>query len=152
MGLRGEDSQRGVAFLDGDAVIGQLTMRADHPFRDSVADDSPAHFDQFAARAIGQSAMTVNLESTQGVDFATYRDALGNPVTWRDCMAPSTDAHDVFSGPMAFDAQTVPRAKGGDPATGLRDYYDFVTYNQSTQWYLNEDGLCAVSRHYPSPL
>jgi len=32
--------------------------------------------------------------------------------------------------------------------TGLRDLYDFATYNQSTQGHLNSDGLCAVERHY----
>jgi hypothetical protein len=152
--LPGEDSQRGVAFLDSDAVTAQITMSPAQPFWDSVLPGSPPHFDQFAARVVGQTgAQTpmVTLEMTQGVDFAAYTDALGNPVSWRDCLAPPTDAHDPLSGPMAFDAEYVPRATGGDPATGLRDYYDFATYTQSTQWYLNEDGLCAVTRNYPSP-
>ncbi len=152
--LAGEDSQRGIAFLADDSVTGQLTMRPDQPFWDSVLPGSPAHFDQFAARVIGQGTAaipTVTLEMTQGVDFAAYTDALGNPVAWRTCMAAPTDVHDAFYGPMSFDAEYVPRATGGDPATGLRDYYDFSTYNQSTQWYFNEDGLCAVARDYPSP-
>ena len=34
---------------------------------------------------------------------------------------------------------------------GLRDYYDFSTYNQSTQGHLNADGLCYVQRRYASP-
>ena len=38
-----------------------------------------------------------------------------------------------------------------DPASGLRDYYDFATYNQSTQGHLNSDGLCYVARNYSSP-
>ena len=56
-------------------------------------------------------------------------------------------------GQMAFDPHGVPATTPtGDPATGLRDYYDFVTYNQSTQGHLNiEDGLCFVRRNYPSP-
>ncbi|HXJ23625.1 MAG TPA: hypothetical protein VMT03_25640 [Polyangia bacterium] len=152
--LAGEDSQRGIAFLDSDSVTGQITMLPDQPFWDSVLPGSPAHFDQFAARVVGQAGQqtpTVTLEMTEGVDFAAYTDAQGNPISWRDCMPPPTDAHDAFSGPMAFDAEYVPRATNGDPATGLRDYYDFATYNQSTQWYLNEDGLCAVARNYPSP-
>jgi hypothetical protein len=154
VGLPGEDSRRGVTFLADDSVIGQLTLRADAPFWDSVLRDSPAHFDQFAARALGQAGAgtpTVTLEMTEGVDFAAYTDALGNPVSWRNCLLPSSDVHDVFAGPMAFDAGSVPRATGGDPATGLRDYADFATYDQSTQWALNGDGLCAVGRHYPSP-
>ena len=38
-----------------------------------------------------------------------------------------------------------------DPATSMRDYADYMTYDQSTQGHLNSDGLCFVSRHYPSP-
>jgi hypothetical protein len=52
---------------------------------------------------------------------------------------------------MAFDPQSVPHATGSNPSTGLRDYYDYATYDQSTQGHLNSDGLCAVERHYPSP-
>jgi hypothetical protein len=33
----------------------------------------------------------------------------------------------------------------------MRDYADYLTYNQSTQGHLNSDGLCFVSRNYPSP-
>jgi hypothetical protein len=151
-GVGGEDSQRGVALLPDDSVISQITMRPEQPFWDSVLRDSPAHFDQLAARVLGQAGTpTATLEMTQGVDFAAYTDNLGNAVTWRSCLAVSDDAHDVFTGPMSFDPGNVPRATGGDPATGLRDYYDFATYNQSAQWYLNEDGLCAVARAYPSP-
>jgi hypothetical protein len=150
--LQGEDSQRGISFLADDSVTGQITMQPAQPFWDSVLPGSPAHFDQFAARAVGQGGVpTVTLEMTQGVDFTAYTDAAGNPVSWRNCMPPPTDAHDAFSGPMAFDAEHVPQATDGDPATGLRDYYDFATYNQSTQWYLNDDGLCAVARTYASP-
>ena len=47
-------------------------------------------------------------------------------------------------GPMAFDPQSVPRTAGTDACQGLRDYYDFTTYNQSTQGHLNSDGLCFV--------
>jgi hypothetical protein len=36
--------------------------------------------------------------------------------------------------------------------SALRDYYDFFTYNQSTQGHLNSDGLCFVQRNYPSPM
>jgi hypothetical protein len=54
-------------------------------------------------------------------------------------------------GAMRFDPGGVPHATNGNPATGLRDYYDFSTYDQSTQGHLNADGLCFVHRRYPSP-
>jgi hypothetical protein len=152
--LPGEDSARGVTFLANDSTVGQLTMRPHHPFWDSVLPDSPAHFDQFAARLVGQTddaTPTVTLEMTQGIDFSHYTDAQGHSVTWRTCLEPSTDVHEAFSGPMAFDPQGVPRAIAEDPATGLRDYYDFATYDQSTGFGLNDDGRCALTRHYPSP-
>jgi len=156
--VAGEQSARGVSFAANDSIVGQLTMRPDHPFWDSVLPDSPPHFDQLAARLVGEPDVpaddptgAVTLEMTQGIDFAAYTDAGGHALSWRACLQAPTDAHDVFSGPMAFDPQTVPRAVAGDPSTGLRDYYDFATYDQSTQWTLNDDGRCAVTRHYPSP-
>lgn len=156
--LSNEEHPRGIAFIDSRSVIGQVTIHTDHPFWDSVLHDSPAHFDQFAARAIGQDASqdagatpTVTLEMTKGVDFTGYTDAKGAVLNWRYCTEPPTDVHPKFTGAMNFDAQNVPRASGGDGSTGLRDYYDFATYNQSTQGHLNSDGLGFVSRNYPSP-
>jgi hypothetical protein len=150
----GEEHERGIAFLSNESVIGQVTIHTDHPFWDSVLHDSPAHFDQYAARVVGQQdagVPTVTLEMTQGVDYTAYTDALGNHLNWRYCIDPPTDVHPQFTGAMAFDPQSVPHATGNDPATGLRDYYDFASYDQSTQGHLNSDGLCAVERHYPSP-
>ncbi len=114
--------------------------------------DSPAHFDQFAARAVtsGSSAL-VTLDDTVGVDYTAYSDAQGNALDWRYCVEPPTDVHPKFVGPMRFDPQGVPSAVNSDPATGLRDYADFATYDQSTQGHLNSDGLCFVKRNYPSP-
>jgi hypothetical protein len=37
------------------------------------------------------------------------------------------------------------------PGDALRNYADFVAYQQSTQGHLNADGLCAVKRLFPSP-
>ncbi len=56
-----------------------LQSDTDHPFWDSVLHDSPAHFDQYAARVVGQDAgtPTVTLEMTKGVDYTDYTDALG---------------------------------------------------------------------------
>jgi len=146
-----EDHQRGIAFLSGSSVIAQVTLHTDHPFWDSVLHDSPAHFDQFAARATssGGSAL-VTLEDTLGVDYTAYTDLRGQPVAWRYCIEPATDVHPKLVGAMRFDPHGVP-ASDGDPAAGLRDYYDFATYNQSTQGHLNSDGLCYVQRNYPAP-
>ena len=154
-----EEHERGIALLTNKSVVGQVTIHTDHPFWDSVLHDSPAHFDPFAARAVtaggvtgdGGAAPTVTLEMTKGVDYTAYTDALGNALNWRYCIDPPTDVHPAFTGFMKFDAQNVPHATGGDPSTGLRDYYDFATYNQSTQGHLNSDGLCYVKRNYPSP-
>jgi len=146
-----EDHQRGIAFLSGASVIAQVTMHSDHPFWDSVLHDSPAHFDQYAARAVASGGSArVTLEDTRGVDYTAYTDRQGNAVDWRYCIEPPTDVHPKLVGAMRFDPYGVP-ASDNNPATGLRDYYDFATYNQSTQGHLNSDGLCYVKRNYPSP-
>ena len=147
-----EEHQRGIAFLSSSSVLGQVTLHTDHPFWDSVLHDSPAHFDQFAARVADQAdGALVTLEDTQGVDYTAYTDSAGNPVHWRYCIDPPTDVHEKFTGAMRFDPQSVPHAPASNAASGLRDYYDFATYNQSTQGHLNSDGLCFVERSYPSP-
>jgi len=154
MAFPNEEHQRGIAFKGNQSVIGQVTVHTDHPFWDSVLHDSPAHFDQFAARVVGQGAgatPTVTLDLTKGVDYTAYTDALGNALSWRYCIAPPTDVHPQFTGPMAFDPQSVPPCTNSNSATGLCDYYDYTTYNQSTQGHLNSDGLCFVKRNYPSP-
>ncbi len=147
-----EESERGIAFLSSGSVIAQVTLHTDHPFWDSVLHDSPAHFDQFAARAVASSSgALVTLEDTRGADFTAYTDAQGNPIDWRYCVEPPTDVHPKLTGAMRFDPQGVTSATSDDPSSGLRDYYDFATYNQSTQGHLNSDGLCFVRRNYPSP-
>jgi hypothetical protein len=147
-----EEHQRGIAFLGNSSVIGQVTLHTDHPFWDSVLHDSPAHFDQFAARAVDSGAgAQVTLEDTQGVDYTAYTDAAGKAVSWRYCIDPATDVHPKLVGAMSFDPHGVPAATSKSASSGLRDYYDFATYNQSTQGHLNSDGLCYVKRNYPSP-
>jgi hypothetical protein len=152
--LPNEEHERGIAFLSDRSVIAQITVHTDHPFWDSVLHDSPAHFDQFAARASGQldaGTPLVTLDAMRGVDYTAVTDAQGNVLKWRYCIAPPTDVHPQFDGIMSFDPQSVPLAFSGDPSTGLRDYADFSTYDQSTQGHLNSDGLCFVRRNYPSP-
>ena len=150
----GEEHQRGIAPKDGSSVIAQITLHTDHPFWDSVIHDSPAHFDQLAARVVGQPAdppPVVTLETLRGVDYTAVTDAKGTPLQWRYCVQPATDAHAKLVGAMSFDPQSVPHATNGDPSSGLRDLYDFATYDQSTQGHLGSDGLCFVRRNYPSP-
>jgi len=154
MAFPNEEHQRGIALKSDQSVIGQVTFHTDHPFWDSVLHDSPAHFDQFASRAVGLDAgstPTVTVEMTRGVDYTAYTDGLGNKLNWRYCIAPPTDVHPQFNGQMAFDPQSVPHCTGADHSTGLCDYYDYTTYDQSTQGHLNSNGLCFVKRNYPSP-
>jgi hypothetical protein len=151
-----EENQRGLAFKTSGSVIAQVTIHTDHPFWDSTMHDAPMHFDQYAARVVGQgldggATPTVTLDLTKGVDYTAYADALGNKLNWRYCTEPPTDVHAKFTGPMAFDPGSVPHATGADPASGLRDYYDFATYDQSTEGHMNSDGLCYVRRGYSSP-
>jgi hypothetical protein len=149
-----EEHERGIAFKGDQSIVGQVTIHTDHPFWDSVLHDSPAHFDQFAARVVGQdaeTAPTATVEMTRGVDYTSVADALGRKLKWRYCIAPPTDVHAQFNGAMAFDPESVPHCTANDPSTGLCDYEDFATYDQSTQGHLNSDGLCFVKRNYPSP-
>jgi hypothetical protein len=37
------------------------------------------------------------------------------------------------------------------PSAALRNYGDYVRYQQSTQGHLNADGLCAIQRHFDAP-
>jgi hypothetical protein len=52
---------------------------------------------------------------------------------------------------LSFDTNGVPVNPTGNPAVAIRDFYDYTQYNTSTQGHLNSDGLCYVSRNYPSP-
>ena len=160
MAMAGEEHERGIFFKSNSSVVAQVTIHTDHPFWDSVLHDSPAHFDQFAARVVppatdggapidgGTTMPTVTLDMTMGVDYRAYTDSNGKPLQWRYCIDPPTDVHPQFAGAMAFDVQKVPHATGTDRTTGFLDYYDFATYDQSTQGHLNSDGLCALQRHY----
>jgi hypothetical protein len=153
-GINGEEHPRGFAFKDNEAVIAQVTVHTDHPFWESLVHDSPAHFDQFAAQAVGASGTpTVTLDDVVGLDFTAMTDKAQTALPWRTCL-PKTKypmgGYDAPAGQMAFDPK--PYAKNADPTKGFRDYHDYTTYNQSTQGHLNSDGLCAINRHYPSPL
>ena len=148
--LGDEEHQRGIQVKSNQTVTAQVTVHTDHPFWESFTHDSPAHFDQLAALAVkdADGKYTVTLDETVGVDYTAFQ--LGeNPLPWRAC-APDY-APPNPNEQMGFDSLDIPHDPSGDPATSMRDYADYLTYNQSTQGHLNSDGLCFVSRNYPSP-
>lgn len=148
--IGGEDHQRGVAFKDNASVVAQLTIHPDHPFWDSVEEDAPLHFDAFAATRSGEPGMpTVTMEDLAKVDYTAIKDKTGVALPWRNCVGAD---YTPRPGAMSYLAGTAANVgPNGDPAQGLRHLADFATYLTSTQGHLNADGLCAVSRDYPSP-
>ncbi len=157
LGLNGEPHARGIAFKANTYSIGEVTFHTDHPFWESTEHDTPLRFDPFAAQAVGQDAdggvPLVHFEDVRGVDYTAFTDRQGHALPWRTCDPSYQNPNGGGRvGQMHFDPVKVPRCTGGDPATGLCDYADFSTYDQSTQGHWNgADGLCFVERHYPSP-
>jgi len=147
--LGDEEHQRGIAVVANQATTAQLTFHLDHVFWESFVHDSPAHFDPFAAKLAGVASPPVlTLEDFRGAGFQPFVDAQGHAVPWRSCLA---DATPPGTGAMSFDTLTIPVNPIGDPATAIRDFADYVRYNQSTFGHLNSDGLSFVDRQYPSP-
>jgi hypothetical protein len=178
-GFGTEPHPRGIQFTTNSSVTGEVTFHTDHPFWESVVHDVPAHFDQFAARVASSGVVggveggasesgapgseagspsgipTVTLDDVVGVDYLAYTDENGNPVQWRSCVKDAMgNWYGKSRGRMTFDPQGIAKVPAGPVPTtaGLRDYYDFATYDQSTQGHWNgSDGLCFVKRNYPSP-
>lgn len=147
--LGDEEHERGIIVKASQAVTAQITIHADHPFWEGFAHDSPAHFDPIAARFVGAvEPATATLEDMIGVDPTAFADKNGNPLPWRTC---TKDYTPKGVGAMHVDTTGIPVNPSGDPKTSIRDFYDFMTYAQSTQGHLNADGLCSVKRKYPSP-
>jgi hypothetical protein len=148
--LGDEEHQRGVALKQNQTTIAQATFHTDHPFWDSFVHDSPAHFDQIAAQYVGVASPTATIEDMARVkNFSTgFTDKNGAALPWRTCL-PSYTPPDA--GAMHFDVQgrTVDTSKTA-PGGYLRDYRDFMTFNESTFGHLNADGLCCVMHNYPS--
>jgi hypothetical protein len=148
--LGSEEHERGLVIKANQAVTAQLTIHTDHPFWEGVEHDSPPHFDQIAARYVGATETpTATLEDMVGVDLTSFTDSAGSPLLRRSCSGDYAVPPD--SGALRFDTGGIPVNPAGDPAKSIRDYADFMTYNQSTQGHLNSDGLCFVRRNYPSP-
>jgi hypothetical protein len=57
-----------------------------------------------------------------------------------------------FGEKVSFDMLNLPfDPHGTAPSKAIRDDYAYVRYSQSTQGHLNSQGLCFVSRNFPSP-
>jgi hypothetical protein len=147
-----EEHQRGVQIKSNQTTIAQATLHTDHPFWESFVHDSPAHFDQLAARAVPVNGVsTVTLENVRGVNFTSFRDTSNRPLPWRSCLPPAAYTFPDSSTTMHFDTRGIPYNPSGDPTEALRDYLDYMTYTEATEGHLNADGLCFVKRNYPSP-
>jgi hypothetical protein len=149
-GLGDEEHQRGIQVKGNQTVVAQLTVHTDHPFWESIVHDSRLHFDALAALAVkdAQGNYVVTLDNTVGVNYTAFKfqDA---SLPWRSCLDGYTPP--TPNPQMGFDSLSIPYRPGGDPGMALRDFADYLAYNQSTQGHLNADGLCFVERHYPSP-
>jgi hypothetical protein len=148
-----EEHQRGIIVKANTKTIAQVTFHTEHPFWESFEHDSPPHFDQIAALATpgaAGGAATVAIDDLAGVDPTAFKTKSGQPLPWRSCVP--ADVYPLPStSPMGFDTKGVPVNPGGSAETSIRDYRDYLTYNESTEGHLNADGLCFVKRNYPSP-
>ena len=147
--FNGEEYQRGIQTKANEEAVAQITFHLDHPFFSDVQHDPALFFDQFAAALVGKPEGTVlHLEDLKGIDPTALTDAAGTALPWRTCDGTALPAGEQ----RAMATGSVPVSPSGDPGAGLRDYFDFVQYVQSTQGHLNGgEGLCFVKRDYPSP-
>jgi hypothetical protein len=150
--IGGEEHQRGVALRPNQTTIAQTTFHTDHVFWENFVHDSPAHFDQIAAQYVGVPSPTATLEDLASVtNFSTgFTDKNGVALPWRSCVDAATfplptDAQ------MRFDPTPVLANPALPAAQALRNLREAITYGQSTMGHLNSDGLCFVSRNFPSP-
>jgi hypothetical protein len=144
-----EEFQRGVAIKANEVAIAQLTFHLDHPFYSDVEHEPRLFFDQLAAALVGQPAGTVlTLDLLAGVDPTALIDGADAPLPWRVCDGSGLPA----GAQRAFESGTIPVGPGVDPASGFRDYVDYVSYVQSSQGHMNGgEGICFTDRKYPSP-
>lgn len=149
-----DDYPRGIQVSPSQSAIAQVTLHMDHPFWESFAENTPVHFDPIAAQYVGaQGTPTAQLEDMVGVPFYAFTDKTGAPLPWRNCSG--THYTPPNNGQMAFNTVNVPVDPHGTcvagSCPGIRDYYDFMRYTQSTQGHLNSQGLCFVDRQFPAP-
>ncbi|HXX69287.1 MAG TPA: hypothetical protein VEK07_19035 [Polyangiaceae bacterium] len=155
---------RGVQVSTSESEIEQLTVHMDHPFWESFEEDTPVHWDQIAAQYIGQTNPVAHTEDFKGVAFNPFTDKNGTVLPWHWCESGGLYTP-PGNGAMSFSTLSVEQDPGGvctgpvgvdftspmDDCPGIRDYYDFIRYTQSTQGHLNSQGLCYIDRQYPAP-
>lgn len=144
---------RGVQTQRNDDTVAQVTFHLDHPFWDALEEDAPLRFDAIAGRkSVASGAAPASVELTeadlQGVDFQTFKDAQGNTMPLRFCGERASG--EPTTGTLRYDPKSVPVNPAGG-AAGLKDLYEYMTYNLGTFGHLNNDGLCYPARDYPSP-
>ena len=140
----GEESQRGVQVSD--PTTAQITLHVDHPFWSTVYHDAAElFFDQMAAVASPDG--TLMIDDLASADFTGFKDREGNALPWRSCIADRP----VKTGQRRFNPGSVAVDPNGAPEIALRNYADYVSYQQSTQGHLNAAGLCAVERKFAAP-
>lgn len=134
----------------------QVTFHLDHPFWEALQEDAPLRFDIVAAQKSAPAGMAapafvaITQDDLVGVGFQAAKDAQGVALPWRYCDAAA--ATDRIVGTVSYETGGVAvTAAGGDPATGLRDLADYMSYNQSTLGHLNNDGLCFPQRNFAAP-
>ncbi len=144
-----EEFQRGVALQVSQASVAQITLHLDHPFYSDVEHEPVLYFDQFAAQLVGAPpGELLTLDALQGLDPTAFVDGGGAALPWRRC-----DGGPLPAGAQrAFEAGSIPISPAQDPASGFRDYRDFVTYVTSSLGHMNGgEGICYSDRQYPSP-
>jgi hypothetical protein len=149
-GFPNEEHPRGVVTVSNQSTIAQVTLHLDHAFWESFVHDSPAHFDQIAAKYAGMTAPTAKLEDFKGYALRPFVDAQAHQVPWRSCL-PADSYTPPGDGAMGFDTLSIQVDPTGNPSTVIRDFYDYTLYNHSTFGHLNADGLSFVDRQYASP-
>lgn len=143
---------RGVQSQSNAQTVAQVTFHLDHPFWEALQEDAPLRWDAIAARksvASGAApAASVTEADVIGLDFQAFKDAQNNSLPIRSCGA--TSAGEPSSGALSYDPNGVPVSPSGGEA-GLKDLYDYMTYNLSTMGHLNNDGLCFAQRNFAAP-
>ena len=155
MGIGNEPNPRGVQVSTSQYVVAQATVHMDHPFWESFVENTPVHLDQIAAQYVGSTGVPeAHTEDMKGVSPAGFTDKSGTPLPWHNCSGDNYSP--LGDGQMFFYTRGIPVNPAGTCVPGncnvIRDYYDFLRYNQSTQGHLNSQGACYVDRQYPSPV
>lgn len=142
----GEEAQRGVQVKETGSTVAQITLHVDHPFWNTVDHDAAElYFDQMAAAADKDGNLVT--DDLAALDFTSFKDRAGRALPWRSCIADKAPK----AGTRAFDPGSVAVNPSAPAAVALRNYGDYVRYQQSTQGHLNADGLCAIARHFDAP-